>query len=1135
MLCNKIKSEVFLLKKLISIILSFSIACSIFSVAFAFETEHILNDAKVILIVEVEGEPVLCTNDAKTVGASSFFETDSAKIQSDIIENTQVETIELIEDNTETDIKIINTYENVFNGFSVEVSVDEIENIKKLDNVKNVYISETIYPEEPEVMSIEQTEQYHLDSCCTMMGVDYMHENGYSGEGQVIAVIDSELKVDHDFFESDVKTPELDKTDVANVMALTDFKKKGIDVDDVYVNSKIPFAFNYVTNDKDVSVSISKHGTHVTGIVAGKNGVLPDGGKFSGVAPEAQVVFMSVSGSGGGVNDSAVLAAIDDAVLFSPSAINLSFGWFRESCPVKSAIENAHKAGIFISASSGNSGKIKNDSGKISTLMPDYSTSGTPASMSGVTSIASYDNEYSWVNMSTFALEGEEIDYRCDLGKDMVKQLGGEIYEYKYCGSGSFADCEGVQGKIALIDYDSHNAKTQEYNAIKAKAGAVIFINDSLGIMADVYSDVMAGMVTKEDGEKLKNATEKKIAFSNSIKTRLAYNSEGGEISKFSSWGVNYSLEMKPEITAPGGNVYSSYSDGSYRIMSGTSMSAPHITGALSLMMQYLKGNKDTKYKNVYSEDMDKGRFIENLIMSTADISYQDKINGIPFSTRAQGAGNINLERATKTPVILLGDSDGGMGRKSKLSLKEIDKEFSVGFSVMNFGDSDITYDGIEIVLSTDDKVLGENGKYYVGNYSCQVPFSVAEQEEITIFKNSQKDLNIPVVLDSEWVDNNYNIFKNGFFVDGFVKLTSSSMPDANVNMPFTCFYKDWDAQNVFYAPYYQNEDKKNASVLLAGDSFVADKENNITNTPLGVNKIAKDKGQYNSAIYDSEQYAGFNENMLFMIKISAARTAKETSLCINDSNGGIVAKGKIGDGKISKTGNALLKIASLRFPDGDYTATVTGELDYENPETHEMSFNFYVDSEDPVISDFEYVEENGKKYISATATDNRYIMGAIVEGMDLEGNKKELFEPSLPGKNASFNNIDVTDFDKKTIMFRVLDYAYNENVCSPIPIHTSINQVPVLTGDIVISIANFKNLSDEDVYADVVAAIYDENMRLIAVKVNPSMKKLEKGDNLTTFTFEEGALSGKYIKAFAFDSLGGNLSPSGLSGFSEF
>ena len=46
-------------------------------------------------------------------------------------------------------------------------------------------------------------------------------------------------------------------------------------------------------------------------------------------------------------------------------------------------------------------------------------------------------------------------------------------------------------------------------------------------------------------------------------------------MSDFSSWGVTLDLELKPEIAAPGGNIYSAMLNNEYATMSGTSMASP--------------------------------------------------------------------------------------------------------------------------------------------------------------------------------------------------------------------------------------------------------------------------------------------------------------------------------------------------------------------------------------------------------------------------------------------------------------------------------------------------------------------------------------------------------------------------------
>ena len=60
-------------------------------------------------------------------------------------------------------------------------------------------------------------------------------------------------------------------------------------------------------------------------------------------------------------------------------------------------------------------------------------------------------------------------------------------------------------------------------------------------------------------------------------------------IASFSSGGPTpVSLELKPDVTAPGANILSSVPahDGSWRFFDGTSMASPHVAGAAAVLLQ---------------------------------------------------------------------------------------------------------------------------------------------------------------------------------------------------------------------------------------------------------------------------------------------------------------------------------------------------------------------------------------------------------------------------------------------------------------------------------------------------------------------------------------------------------------------
>ena len=121
-------------------------------------------------------------------------------------------------------------------------------------------------------------------------------------------------------------------------------------------------------------------------------------------------------------------------------------------------------------------------------------------------------------------------------------------------------------------------------------------------------------------------------------------------MSTFSSWGIPGSLEMKPEITAPGGKIYSvngavSETD-QYEMMSGTSMASPQVAGMAALIAQYIQENymQDLSVPDIADALNVSRSYLSRLFKKSINLSLIEYINGV----RIKAAQNL-IEKSNES------------------------------------------------------------------------------------------------------------------------------------------------------------------------------------------------------------------------------------------------------------------------------------------------------------------------------------------------------------------------------------------------------------------------------------------------------------------------------------------------------
>ncbi|MCR5481589.1 MAG: S8 family serine peptidase [Clostridia bacterium] len=944
---------------------------SLFTPQAALSEARISDNEPVRIIIELEDDPLLDSfpSQKSSISPEDFLRSSKCvSLESNLAAERRAVKSEL--NKSDMDITVENEYSAVFNGLSVVAQAGDLDAIREMDGVKDAFISEFYAAPEP----VEYYPQ--LIKSVSTIGGEITHETGYTGKGTVVAILDTGLDIAHEAFGS-VNSPKYTKEDIAQKLSASKFTVGKLSADVLYHSDKVPYAYDYAGNDTNV-YSTNSHGTHVAGIVAANAG-----GTVTGVAPDAQIAFCKVfDDSASGAYDTDILSALDDMVKLGVDSINMSLGTsagFSESSSsnMNSVYQRVMDSGINLMVSASNS-YSSTYSGECGTDLPyvtnpDNSTVGSPSTYPAALSVASSNNVLAL--LPYFSVGSNEISYSDNASEPTHKafdSLTGGTYNYVDCGVGKASDFEGknLSGSIALIERGGmENGEVltfsqKEANAKNAGAVAVIIYDNEDGelvSMSTTYA-IPAVFISKKDGQWMAEQENKVLSYVPGSTKQFA-DASAGRMSDFSSWGVTPDLKLKPEITAPGGNIYSSVPGGKYANMSGTSMSSPHLAGAAALVTQYINEELDGLNMTAFQ----RASLVNALLMSTAT-PIRDESN-TPYSPRRQGAGQINLSHAVNSKAYLLGADSG----RPVLNLGEdTNGNYTFSFLVKNLGNDEIKYRISSVVETETVKTI--DGVDYIG----QAPRTLGSDEVSVILPQTvtlsgdTASVSGSISLTDSGRRNLDSAFPNGMFVEGFITLEPVNAETSSLTIPFMGFYGDWEKAPIFDESYYSDKTPNTTSMWLGyfnnsnGGGYKMGSCLYGDTTIKDVNKIA---------------LPGGNKANHVTAVCALLRNADKLKYTVEDDQGETVYVGNTGI-KVHKSfyspGEGFYTPMDTKgwtpfnewgdpLPDGNYKYTVTGTL---NGASQAVSFPVTIDSEAPEVVSSEIV---GSKWI-VKVRDNHYV-----------------------------------------------------------------------------------------------------------------------------------------------------------------
>ncbi|MGY6211027.1 S8 family serine peptidase [Cytobacillus firmus] len=924
-----------------------------------------------------------------------------------------------------------------FNGFSLETEFRNVKEIQDIPGVTNVHIARTFQPSMGASKELVQAQKV-------------WERHGYEGEGLLVAVVDSGLDYTHRDMTLTDEGKDKQKWSEGGIQA----KLSETAINDVWYSDKVPTGYDWADEDTDViprGQYGSPHGMHVAGTVGANGNEEKDGVK--GIAPGVQLLAEKVfSDNGGGAYEDDIIAGIEHAVTMGADVINMSLGSDagfvgEENDPIQKSIREATEQGTLVVVAGGNSSystknNIMEASAKPYAENPDVGTVGEPSVSPFALSVASYENTK--LHMNTLKDEnGLRLAYQDQTHVDfkLSKELtSGESYEIVYVGEGKREDFTGkeVAGKIVVAKpnqrYTFYSYVQSEAKKNGAKAVILVPPQDEADYPFLNFSPYLAPAATtgKKEGNdlitRLQNGQTVKMQMSNGT---WVDNADKDNMSDFSSFGTPHTLDFKPELSAPGGGIYSTVPGNEYEIMSGTSMAAPHVAGGSALLLQAL-------YEKGLPQSKETALKAKIALMNTSKIIQDSRSsNQVPYSPRVQGSGLMQIQNAIKTPVLVT-NKNAPLEQAGAVALKEINEKAHFKLNVEALRDADVKdleykvyVDVLTDEAETKEFDLDNDGKLDAKEYLTMTSkrisgaSAIVNGEKVTdekgktlkIKPGQNKSLDVQIQLPDS--------LKKETFVEGYVRLVPTGKnSDAAVplTIPYMGYFGQWDKpQNLDPAAWEK-------------DAF------------LGYTVLWNDEGARFPMGYDP--YTGtFNMDRIVISPnavlpgvfptFTALRNLQKTEMYVENVKGDMI--NYLGDfseftGKPWKFRKNIMAFRDYMIngylwdvkdqngnfvKDGSYQYVIKTTLDYKDAKPQEVRLPVHVDSVSPIVSDIQVQPKDGQYEISFKAEDNEG--GSGYNGAIIWHNGK--YMPLEPGKTSA-----LVKEEPKSVVVLGIDHALNQS-----------------------------------------------------------------------------------------------------------
>ncbi|KAJ1431399.1 Peptidase S8/S53 domain [Sesbania bispinosa] len=531
-------------------------------------------------------------NSAMPKAFSNHLEWYSSKVKS--VLSTSVEA------DMKNEERIIYTYQNAFHGVAAKLSEEEAEKLESEEGVVAIF-PETKY-------------ELHTTRSPTFLGLEPAHSTNIwsenlAGHDVIVGVVDTGIWPESESFNDEGMKPVpahwKGACEIGRNFTKHHCNKKIVGARMFFHGYEAAIGKIDEQNDSLSPRDEDGHGTHTAATVAGSpvHGANLLGyayGTARGMAPGARLASYKVCWIDGCFS-SDIVSGIDRAIADGVNILSISLGggvssYYHDSLSI--AAFGAMEKGVFVSFSAGNAGP---DPVSISNVSPWVTTVGAstmdrdfPADVklgngNKVTGVSLYKGEVMLSSEKQYPL----VYFR---GNSTTIDPRSVCFE-------ETLDPQVVSGKIVICDR-GNSPRVGKGLVVKSAGGVGMILTNTVANGEELVADchlLPAVAIGEKEGKELKNyvLTNKNatatLAF---LGTRLGIK-PSPIVAAFSSRGPNFlSFEiLKPDLVAPGVNILAAWSEENgpsslatdnrrvkFNILSGTSMSCPHVSGIAALL-----------------------------------------------------------------------------------------------------------------------------------------------------------------------------------------------------------------------------------------------------------------------------------------------------------------------------------------------------------------------------------------------------------------------------------------------------------------------------------------------------------------------------------------------------------------------